>query len=349
MALKKILIPVDGSDNSERITDWVVGLAQPLGSSVEIITVVDPSKIELPESSAEHGHPIPGRSGQYDRRGVETSGALAGGTGIVSGVIGTPGRGLGVEHASGFGTQILDQVMEQATEYVRRVSSKVGDSGISTNHIALAGDPAEEILSHSKKINADLVAMATHRGSAIARGVLGSITDTVLRSSEIPVLAIHPENLNSFSGSQGKPETVVVPLDGSDRSASVVDLALELSAAVDAEIAFFQAVDAWPYVVTPMEASYQSEYAVSSRRQRAEDYLEQFLEKARSSGVKARSIVVAGSAAASLLDELNLLSAPLIVMSTRGSSRFKRWILGSVSDKVVRSSGLPVIVVPPNE
>ncbi|MSQ09250.1 MAG: universal stress protein [Dehalococcoidia bacterium] len=37
----------------------------------------------------------------------------------------------------------------------------------------------------------------------------------------------------------------------------------------------------------------------------------------------------------------------MIVMSTHGAGGFKRWVIGSVTDKVVRSSGVPVLVLQP--
>lgn len=348
MSINKILVPLDGSENAEKIGGWVAGIARPLGAEVVLATIVDPDKIELPNSTAEHGHPIPGRAGQYDRPGIETSGALAGATGMVGGATVTPGHGGGVQHAPGFGTQILDAVMEQASSYVEREADRMNAAGVKSSFQAVMGDPAEEIVNYAHKIDADLIAMATHRGSGFARGVLGSVTDRVLRTAEMPVMAVHPESLGAFSGSQGQPETVVVPLDGSDRSAGVVDLALDIASAIGSEIVFFRVVQFPYYGVTAIDASYfDTGYAVSQQRVEADDYLKQFRDKAEAMGVTAKSVVVTGSPASRLLEEVKSLSRPLIVMSTRGESGIKRWVLGSVADKVIRSSGLPVLVVPP--
>ena len=73
MTISKILVPLDGSENAEKIGGWVSGLAQPLDAEVALVTIVDPDKIELPRSTAEHGHPIPGRPGQYDKPGIENA------------------------------------------------------------------------------------------------------------------------------------------------------------------------------------------------------------------------------------------------------------------------------------
>ncbi len=341
-------MPLDGSENAEKIGGWVAGLARPLNAEVVLLTIVDPDKIELPRSTAEHGHPIPGRAGQYDRPGIETTGALAGATGMTGGATVTPGHGGGVQHAPAFGTQILDTVLQQAEAYVEREADQMDAAGVKSSFKAVAGDPAEEIVNYAHQIDADLIAMATHRGSGLARGVLGSVTDRVLRTAGMPVMAVHPENLSAFSGERGQPETIVVPLDGSDRSAGVVDLAIEVAKAIGSEMVFFRVVQYPYYGVTAVDASYfDTGYAVSQQRVEAEAYLMQFEEKAEAEGVNAKTVVMTGSPANRLMDEVESLSRPLIIMSTRGESGIKRWVLGSVADKVIRSSGLPVLVVPP--
>ncbi len=348
MSINKILVPLDGSENAEKIGGWVAGLARPLDAEVALLTIVDPDKIELPRSTAEHGHPIPGRSGPHDRPGIETTGALAGTTGMIGGATTTPGHGGGVEHAPAFGTQILDSVMEQAKQYVEREADRMNAAGVKSSFEAVMGDPAEEIVGYANKTGADMIAMATHRGSGLARGILGSVTDRVLHTAQIPVMAVHPESLSAFGGSQGQPETIVVPLDGSDRSASVVDMALDIAKAVGSQVVFFRVVQYPYYGVTAVDASYfDTGYAVSQQRVDADLYLRQFKDKAEAMGIDAKSVVVTGSPASRLLEEVGSLSRPLIVMSTRGESGIKRWVLGSVADKVIRSSGLPVMVVPP--
>jgi nucleotide-binding universal stress UspA family protein len=319
-----------------------------MGAEVALVTIVDPDKIELPRSTAEHGHPIPGDSGPYDKPGYGNAATLAGGSGMDGGMMITPAHSAGVEHAPAFGTQILDNVMEQASEYVNREADRMNAAGVKVTSKALMGDPSEVIVDHAKEIGADIIAMATHRGSAIARGVLGSVTDRVLRSAGIPVMAVHPESLLAFSGNEGQPETIMVPLDGSARSAGVVDLALEIAKAVGAEVVFFRVVQYPYYGVTAIDASYyHTDYGISAQRMEAEEYLVPLNEKATAMGVSSRNLVVTGSPASRLLDEAKSLPRPLIVMSTRGESGIKRWVLGSVADKVVRSSGLPVLVVPP--
>ena len=54
------------------------------------------------------------------------------------------------------------------------------------------GDPAEVILATGLKLQADLVVMATHGRTGLARIVMGSVTDKIVRGSHVPVLTLLP-------------------------------------------------------------------------------------------------------------------------------------------------------------
>jgi nucleotide-binding universal stress UspA family protein len=348
MAIKRILVPLDGSESSEKIGGWVAGVAVPLGAEVTLVTVIDPTHFFLPASDAEHTHLISARPGRAGRAGQSGARAGTGRTGTAAGEGTGSSRDDEARYLPPTETQLLEKMLHQAEEYLDLEVDRLNASGVKCSRTVLRGDIAQSIVQHAEEIKADLIAMATHRGSAIARGVLGSITDRVLRSSHIPVMSVHPETLTAFSGSTGQPEVIVVPLDGSERAASVVGLAQEIAKACDAEVVFFRAVQYPYYGVTAVDAAYyQTDYGISYQRREAREYLEEFVYEATQQGLKARPLVTVGAPAARLLEEVKALPRPLIVMSTRGATGLKRWALGSVTDKVVRSSGLPVLVVPP--
>ena len=113
-----------------------------------------------------------------------------------------------------------------------------------------------------------------------------SRSDHQLRSARRPVMAVHPESLSAFSGDMGEPESVLVPLDGSERSESAVDIALEIAKSVDAELVLFRVVQYPYYGITAIDATYHNaDYGVSAQRREAEQYLEQFKERAERMGL----------------------------------------------------------------
>ena len=78
----------------------------------------------------------------------------------------------------------------EAKQYLSRVERRLSKKGLRARiHVAL-GIPAEEILAAARTTGADLIAIATHARSALGRLVFGSVAETVLRASSIPVLMI---------------------------------------------------------------------------------------------------------------------------------------------------------------
>ena len=63
-------------------------------------------------------------------------------------------------------------------------------AGLPVEYAVRFGEPAEEILEEAREFGADLVVMATHGRSGVARLMLGSVAEAVLRRSEIPVVLV---------------------------------------------------------------------------------------------------------------------------------------------------------------
>jgi nucleotide-binding universal stress UspA family protein len=95
------------------------------------------------------------------------------------------------------------------------------------------------------------------------------------------------------------------------------------------------------------------EYDAEATRRAESDamaYLQRLAARLRGEGSAVESAVVSGEAVQTLLDEARGRGADLIALATHGRSGWKRLAFGSVADKIVRTSGLPVLVQrPPDE
>jgi nucleotide-binding universal stress UspA family protein len=80
-------------------------------------------------------------------------------------------------------------------------------------------------------------------------------------------------------------------------------------------------------------------------RDEARSYLTPYVEQAREMGIKAEGIAVSGSPANAIIRVAHEKPESIVVMTSHGLSGFHRWILGSVTDKVIRSAECPVLVV----
>ena len=221
-------------------------------------------------------------------------------------------------------------------------------AGIAAEASVLTGDPADEIAADADRRDAGLIAMATHHGSVLARGILGSVTDRVLHAATTPMLAVHPrEGVAADPAGIG---AVVVPLDGSELGECAVPVAQAIAKAADAPLQFIRVV-LLPYrgLEFPDSDPYPPTWDQNALYREAEAYLAGFVEAASGEGIRAEAKVgidTGFGAAGSIMDALSEATDPIALMCTHGASGLKRFFVGSTTDKIVRASGHPVLVLP---
>lgn len=252
---------------------------------------------------------------------------------------------FGSENGDGEGVAIGDE-SQGADRYLEHKAAPLRAMGLTVTNVVKPGIPAKTILSVADETGADLIAMGTHRENVLARGILGSVTDTVLRSSPVPVIAINPDGTNMTAMPKWTPSAVIIPLDGSKLAEECVPTALEIAKACDAEVIFIRAIRLPSYAISgPGSEYYGVDYGVSAQRTGAQEYLSQFVEMAKAEGLSASSHAALGNAAARIIEETKHVPDAMIVISSHGRTGFRRMILGSVADKIVRASHHPVLVL----
>ena len=203
--------------------------------------------------------------------------------------------------------------------------------GFALNSLVACGDPAEEILTSARITGARLIVMATHGHGGLQRVVRGSVAERVLRSSETPLLLCNPHELG------GTPEApflrLLVPLDGSRQSASILPLVEELALTHGAEVVLLS-VDP-----QPLEEG-------SERCAEVTTFLNLAATHLRERGVKEISLRVAdGEPASRILQAVEETRADLVAMATHGRSGFSRLRFGSVAEEVLRKCVRPILLV----
>jgi len=133
--------------------------------------------------------------------------------------------------------------------------------------------------------------------------------------------------------------TILAPLDGSEFSERAVPMAMSLAQALQAQVVLVRAASATVFPgVDPTEAQVQ---AVAEAR----DYLSALATEWEEQGLRVETAVPYGDAAESILLEISLHNANLVVMCTQGRSGLGRWIYGSVAEQVLARSPVPVLLV----
>ena len=133
-------------------------------------------------------------------------------------------------------------------------------------------------------------------------------------------------------------QNVLVPLDGSRISEEVLSPAIKLVRSSGGRLVLFHAV-------TPSEYfSVTAAQYVDQERRRSAEYLQQLAERAGRDGIGVQERIVTGEASREIVAEAKRCHADLIAMSSHGRSGIREWAFGSVAERVLRTTNVPVLV-----
>lgn len=233
-----------------------------------------------------------------------------------------------------------------------RIETELGDWGAKAktqiNVEVLSGKPANEILRCAEEKNASLLVMASRGRSGEGPWLLGNIAAKVLRATTKPVLLIRNEAPAEGLQRKGLIKRILVPLDGSKVAEQIVPHAEELAKVMGGQIILFQAHESLLKMMPPESFSAISEeeikVAIKHKEEDAKGYLKTIAGPLREMGLTVSEVVASGNPADVILDYAASNAVDIITMSTHGLSGIKRWVFGSVTDKVLHSGDMPILV-----
>jgi nucleotide-binding universal stress UspA family protein len=242
--------------------------------------------------------------------------------------------------------------ISESEAYLRAVATRTATGNLEVVSAVHAGPVVETILQSVKRERAGLIAIATHGRVGPQRWFLGSVADQVVRTSPIPVLLVRPGEAGVVPSSA--PSDVIVPLDGSPTAEAALPLASALAAACGTPLTLVRAIPTgWWNTGSGMYASGMSAGTpdlITAVETGARDYLEATARRLRADGMEVRTKIGLFRAADLLVDDVaSSCEQPLVVMTSHGRSGFRRMVLGSVADRIIRSATAPVIVIPDAE
>lgn len=135
---------------------------------------------------------------------------------------------------------------------------------------------------------------------------------------------------------------ILVCLDGSKLAETALPEAVALARLTGAKITLLETV--WP-IIDIMDTGTQVAYVERVRKEEANRYLKSVARRPEYRGVPMQPVVRIGPAADVIIDYARSKPVDLIVMSTHGRSGVRRWVFGSVADKVLRGATRPVLLV----
>jgi nucleotide-binding universal stress UspA family protein len=187
-------------------------------------------------------------------------------------------------------------------------------------------DPARLIVDEAGTESDTLIVMCTHGRAGVGRWVMGSVTDKVLHSATSPLWIVRARP-GARPLEDVKLDSIILPLDGSALSEQIVPHAVALAKALELMIR--------PVRVTAGDRTDAHEA----------DHLRQMGARLLRQGVLAvEERVLHGDPGAAIVELTEELPNALVAMTTHGRSGVGRWVLGSVTNRVVRYGAGPVLV-----
>jgi len=203
-----------------------------------------------------------------------------------------------------------------------------------------SASPQTAIVDYATEHDVDLVVMGTHGRKGMDRLLSGSVAEEVVRRAPCPVFTV----LASENRPTRTPiDRVVAPVDLSEQSALVRDHAAALATVYGASLDLLHVVE---------EAAFPTAYGVDPLtpaqpdvQDRAREALESLAADLDDFPNLVNTHVLAGYAARDIVDFADEHAADLLVMATHGRTGLQRFLIGSVTEKVVRSAPCPVFTV----
>lgn len=141
-------------------------------------------------------------------------------------------------------------------------------------------------------------------------------------------------------------KNILVPIDFSDFSDKALEYALQLAESFQSNLTILHALVLFQDDVGEEEKLHEYEEWIKRREQKIYDQMKKNLQKAKGKGLKVKSVILRGvNAADAILEYLDNHPFDLVAMGTHGRTGLKHFLLGSISEKVVRLSPIPVLTI----
>lgn len=240
---------------------------------------------------------------------------------------------------------IIEAAVREGEQYLEGVARSF--TGRTVTCVVEKGQADQIIIEKAAGDKETLIGMATRGRSGIHRWLMGSVAEKVLRGATNPLLLVRGDEEGKSDGAATL-KSIVVPLDGSKLAETVLPRAVDLAKKLGLEIVLTRAYQIPLSSYGVADAAYipNPNALMNVVKEEAGAYLETKVNELRQNGIeKVSSILLLGSGADEIIDLARTTPDNLIAMCTHGRSGVKRWALGSVTEKVVRHSGDPVLVV----
>jgi nucleotide-binding universal stress UspA family protein len=314
---QRILVPLDGSERAERALPFAVRIARATQGSLLFVRVIHPPR-SVGVYGAEPDVAVPSTS--FEKHLADASGYL--------------------------------QTVVQTYSHELK--------GLPVTADIEPGDIAPAIFTAARLEHVDLIVMAHHGEIGLAHWILRSVTtQQTVRRSPVPVLVLSEPATIPLPPDTQRVWRALVPLDGSERAECAISPAASLIAALAApgraELRLLSVVNSHAIVGNGAPAAYPYREMPEQVRKGAALYLERVVQRIQHGPLAKLSLRVSASAVISsdvpgmILQQTHRGPGyDFIAMAIHGRSGVQRLLLGSVTEQLLDTTMLPMLVVRPS-
>ncbi len=312
---ERILVPLDGSQRAEQAIPFAARIARATQGSLVFVRVIHPPR-SVGIYGSEPDVAVP--STPFEKHLAEAS-------------------------------TYLQQVVEASSQELK---------GLPVIADIEPGDIAPAIFTAARIEQVDLIVMAHHGETGWTRWILRSVVHQAVRRSPVPVLVLDGQEAISPAPDSRHVWRALVPLDGSERAecalAPAASLVTALAAPGRAELHLLSIVNSRASGGDGPIAAYPYGEMPEQVRKGAELYLERVIQKIQHEPLASLPLKISASAVISSDVPGAILQRAsqgpgydFLAMATHGRSGVQRLLMGSVTERLLDSAPLPMLVVRP--
>ncbi|WP_305880183.1 ferredoxin Fer [Saliphagus sp. WLHSJ1] len=214
---------------------------------------------------------------------------------------------------------------KQAEQAVRDIQEGANEAGLTPKTEIIDDEETaiyRVILDYAEEHGVDVVVMGTHGRTGIGRFLLGSVAEQTLQESPIPVVTVHEDTVGDF-----EIDTVLVPTDGSQGAEAATEHAIDL--------------------VSEVGGTLHALHVASGGRETESLPTDDVRERGEAAGVEVVTATRSGRPHEVIAGYVAEAEIDVVVMGTHGRTGLRRYLLGSVTERTVRFSPVPVVSVKP--
>lgn len=233
---------------------------------------------------------------------------------------------------------ITSREKERAEKFLDNVGKKLMKDKIKFTYDLGFGEPDSEIVKYAEKNKMDILIMGKRGMGLFDTNLTGSVTNKVIQSSSVPVLVYNSKTRKKISNIN----KILVPVNLSEDILSSFDYALFLAKEFKSKITLVYVEEYYSYPVEMPVA------VMDDLRDYFSNKMDELIEKHKKNNIKIETKVVESvSAYLGILRLCESIKPDLIVMNTHGKKGLKKFVMGSVAEKIITDMPCPVVTLKP--